>query len=152
VLLDRATLRRLCRARDLLAQPEDAPSIAEVARRVGISRAHFIRQFDAAFGATPHQWRTRVRLDRAKLLLARGASVTEACFDVGFSSLGSFSTLFAQRVGAPPSAYRRRFVQVPDVIRALHPGCLALLAHLPADAFRTSREARAAAPGHAPPR
>ena len=69
MLIDRPSLRRLCRARELLAV-DDAP-VAAVARAVGISPFHFIRQFDAVFGETPHQHRTRVRLERAKQLLAR---------------------------------------------------------------------------------
>src|SRR5262249_44436474 len=87
------------------------------------------------------------RLDRAKQLLALGEhSVTEVCLEVGFASLGSFSELFARRVGEPPSAYRRRvrrLVAVPGAFRREpFPGCLSLMRHLPADAFRNSREAR----------
>src|SRR5262249_36175705 len=126
-----------------------SPSIRAVARASGISLFHFIRQFEAVFGATPHQLRIRSRLDRAKQLLALGEqSVTEVCFEVGFESLGSFSDLFARRVGEPPSAYRRRvrrLVAVPGAFRReAFPGCLSLMHHLPADAFRNSREARAA--------
>jgi len=69
-----------------------------------MSPFHFIRQFEAVFGATPHQFRIQTRLDRAKQLLALSDySVTDVCLEVGFSSLGSFSDLFARRVGAPPS-------------------------------------------------
>jgi len=148
MLVDRATLRRLCQARDLLAEDDANRSIADVARAVAISPFHFIRQFEAVFGVTPHQYRIRARLERAKLLLARGQhSVTDVCLEVGFSSLGSFSSLFARRIGASPSAYQRRaraLVQVPGTFPvALFPGCLSLLAHLPAGAFRNFREARA---------
>jgi AraC-like DNA-binding protein len=144
MLLRHETLRRLCEARDLLAADLDpAPSVDEVARRVAISPFHFIRQFEAVFGETPHQFRIARRLERAKLLLARGQhSVTEVCMEVGFSSLGSFSNLFARRVGEAPSCYRRRLVQVPGHVPArLIPGCLSLMAHLPAEAFRSFREA-----------
>lgn len=136
---DRATLQRLSRARDLLAD-DDAP-ISHVARRTGISPFHFIRQFHAVFGETPHQFRTRARLDRAKQLLRAGASVTETCMEVGFSSLGSFSGLFTRRIGVAPSAYRR-VVQVQADWR--YRGCLSLMFGLPAGAFRNSREARGA--------
>jgi AraC-like DNA-binding protein len=138
---------RLCRARRALAElSEGAPSVAEVARDARISPFHFIRQFDAVFGQTPHQLRIQSRLDRAKRLLAAGElSVTDVCMEVGFSSLGSFSDLFARRVGASPSAYRRRarsMVAVPGRLpRELFPGCLSLMARLPSSAFRSFREA-----------
>jgi len=121
-------------------------SVEEAARLAGISPFHFIRQFDAVFGATPHQYRIEARLDRARRLLARGdLSVTEVCMEVGFSSLGSFSDLFTRRVGEPPSAFRRRarsMVRVPGGLpRELFPGCLSLMARLPPSAFRSFREA-----------
>jgi AraC-like DNA-binding protein len=138
-----ATLARLCLARSLLELPE-GPSVDEVARRVRLSRFHFIRQFEAAFGITPCAYRTQVRLAAAKVLLAQGKPVTEVCLDVGFSSLGSFSRLFQSRCGTAPSVYRRRFVQVPGTWQAvLHPGCLSLMAQLPAGAFRKFGEAPA---------
>ena len=120
--------------------PEDPVSIEDVAREVGISPFHFIRQFEAVFGLTPHQFRIQSRLDRARRLLAMGGhSVTDVCMEVGFSSLGSFSDLFTRRVGATPSAYQRRLramVQVPGTLpRALIPGCFSLMACLPAWAF-----------------
>jgi AraC-like DNA-binding protein len=104
-----ATLARLVRARDRLHDaPLDAPSVAALASDVRLSRAHFLRSFALAFGVTPHAYLTEVRLELAKRALARGASVTEACFDVGFSSLGSFSSLFARRVGVAPRDWQRR--------------------------------------------
>jgi AraC-like DNA-binding protein len=111
-----------------------------VARALGVSRFHFIRQFEATFGLTPRQFRIEARLDRARHLLAAGQlSVTDVCLEVGFSSLGSFSTLFARRVGEPPSTYQRRvrsMVAVPGAWRVgLTPGCLSLMQHLPASAF-----------------
>jgi AraC-like DNA-binding protein len=145
--LDTDAFRRLCRARELLTGTrERSPTIREVARAAGMSPFHFIRQFEAVFGATPHQLRIRSRLDRAKQLLARGDhSVTEVCFEVGFESLGSFSDLFARRIGEPPSVYRRRvrrMVAVPGTLPAeAFPGCLSLMRYFPADAFRNSREA-----------
>lgn len=149
MLLVPAGLRRLCLARDLLRGAiEPAPSIEQVAREVRISPAHFSRQFEAVFGATPHQYRTAARLQRARELLASGQlSVTEVCLEVGFSSLGSFSDLFRRRVGEPPSSYQRRMrvvAQVPGALqRAMAPGCLSMLASLPAAAFRSFREAPA---------
>ena len=131
--LSHTTFARLCRARDRLREVHDSPlTIDAVAREAAMSPFQFIRQFHALFGETPHQFRIQARLDRARLLLATGDhSVTRVCMDVGFSSLGSFSDLFARRVGMPPSAYRRRartMVAVPGAVpKALFPGCLALM-------------------------
>ena len=165
MLLRHESFRRLCRARELLCgagSPSDIAggiagdldeplSVEDVARAVAMSPSHFTRQFEALFGATPHQLRIQARLERARHLLAAGRhSVTEVCMEVGFSSLGSFSGLFTRRIGATPSAYRRRMrsmIQVPGAPPpALVPGCLSLMGHLPADAFRSSGEARGARP------
>ena len=91
---------RLCRARDMLREVDDCPlTIDDVAREAAMSPFHFIRQFSALFGVTPHQFRIQARLDRARHLLALGDdSVTDICMEVGFSSLGSFSALFARRI------------------------------------------------------
>lgn len=147
MLLRHDAFRNLCRARDLLAALDADPlAIEAVARAVAISPFHFIRQFEAVFGLTPHQYRIQCRLDAAKRLLAAGQhSVTEVCMAVGFSSLGSFSELFKRRVGSPPSSYQRRLralSPVPERLqRAVAPGCLSLLGQLPAGAFRSFREA-----------
>jgi transcriptional regulator GlxA family with amidase domain len=140
-VLDPDTRKRLARSRELLEA--GSTSIDRVARECGISPFHFIRLFAATFGVTPHQYRIAARLDRARDLLASGrCSVTEACLEVGFQSLGSFSTMFARRIGEPPSTYRRRaFVNVPVALRRSTPGCFGLLGHLPAEAFRSFREA-----------
>ncbi len=104
--------------------------LADVSARAHLSPYHFLRVHRQAFGETPHEFLTRVRIERAKALLARGEhSVTEVCFEVGFTSLGSFSALFTRRVGLAPSEYRRhaRFgVLVPCEVRPLFvPGCFA---------------------------
>jgi AraC-like DNA-binding protein len=140
MLLRHEGFRRLCQARDRLRDGSDpSPSIPELARHAQISPFHFIRQFEALFGTTPHQFRIQSRLDLAKRLLACGKySVTDVCMEVGFSSLGSFSTLFTARVGEPPSSYRQRLramIQVPEMRRELMPGCLTLMARLPVSAF-----------------
>jgi AraC-like DNA-binding protein len=109
---------QLCRARDLLSDVRSpSVSIADAAREASLSSFHFIRTFAATFGETPHQFRTRERLTAAQRLLARGHSVTDVCLDVGFSSLGSFSALFARKIGISPAAYQRnlrRCVYIPD--------------------------------------
>jgi AraC-like DNA-binding protein len=122
----------------LVSEAHDTLTVRAIAEQLGLSRFHFIRQFAALYGSTPHQLRTRARLDRAKELLAGGAPVTEVCMEVGFSSLGSFSALFTRCVGASPTRYRRS-VQVPENIgEHLIPGCFGLLARLPPS---NSREA-----------
>src|SRR3954451_5366612 len=102
--------RRLLRARDAMdrdyAQPLDVRSLARVAF---MSEAHFIREFRATFGETPHRYLQRRRVERAMALLREtDRSVTEICFDVGFMSLGTFSRTFSEIVGDSPTAYRAR--------------------------------------------
>lgn len=106
--------------------------LADVSARAHLSPYHFLRVHRQAFGETPHEFLTRVRIERAKTLLAAGShNVTEACFEVGFSSLGSFSALFNDRVGVSPSEYRRHArsgILVPREIRPLFvPGCFAAM-------------------------
>jgi AraC-like DNA-binding protein len=145
MLLTAAVRRRLCRARDLLAFDHGdgvAPRIEEVARGLAISPAHFTRQFEAAFGVTPHQFRVGMRLERARALLAAGHPVTEVCMAVGFSSLGSFSELFQRRVGVRPSLYRQRLWALGRAAPLIVvPGCFGLMAALPPEAWRSFREA-----------
>jgi AraC-like DNA-binding protein len=130
-------LRRLCYARDLLRDWENEPqSITAVARASGLTRFHFIRLFKAMFGETPHQYRSRSQIERAKhLLILTDWSVTEICMAVGFSSLGSFSTLFSRRVGMSPSDFQRRHRTAAGSARqlpsSLIPGCLSLMGMIP---------------------
>jgi AraC-like DNA-binding protein len=109
-LLKSALHARLCHARSILAAHTDNPApIAQIAQQLCLSTGEFIRHFKAVFGETPHQWRNRVRLERARDLLISGkCSVTDVCMEVGFSSLGSFSTLFKRHFGESPSACRLR--------------------------------------------
>lgn len=149
MLLSRDNFTRLCQARDLLCSDlENPPGITEIAQQVGISPFHMIRQFESLFGSTPRQLLIRQRIERAKQLLAAGShSVTEACMEVGFSSLGSFSSLFTREVGMAPSAYQRSartLISVPGLLpEQLFPGCLSLMCLLPAGAFRNFQEASA---------
>jgi AraC-like DNA-binding protein len=148
MLLKTEAFGNLCRARELLGEvSEERLSVQDIAREARMSPFHFIRRFEAVFGLTPHQFRIQSRLDRAKILLAKGQhSVTDVCLGTGFASLGSFSDLFTRRVGVAPSVYQRRarvMVSVPGVLpQQLFPGCLTLMAILPASAFRNFREAR----------
>jgi AraC-like DNA-binding protein len=117
-LVDAATFRRLNRARDLVhAHADDALTLDDLARAAGLSRFHFLRLFRRAYGTTPAAFVQDVRIARARTMLERGASVTETCLNVGFSSVGSFSALFTKKTGRSPTAYRRevrRLVQIPD--------------------------------------
>jgi AraC-like DNA-binding protein len=102
--------RHLLRVRDLIDRAyAEQLDVAALARSASVSRAYFSRSFTSAFGETPHQYLMSRRMERAMALLRAGdLSVTEVCFAVGFSSLGSFSTQFRRFVGDSPSAYRQR--------------------------------------------
>jgi len=129
-------LHRLCRARELLRDWEEPHSVGAVGRTSGLTRFHFIRLFKAVFGETPHQYRVRAQIDKAKhLLILTDLSITEVCLEVGFSSLGSFSSLFSCRAGMSPSEFQRRHRPVSRPERqlpaSLVPGCLPLMAGIP---------------------
>jgi AraC-like DNA-binding protein len=116
-------LAHLRRARDLMDRAYATPlDVAALARAALMSTAHFSRQFRAAYGETPYAYLMTRRIERAKALLRRGElSVTEVCFEVGCSSLGSFSARFTQLVGETPTAYRGRdHSELASV-----PGCIA---------------------------
>jgi AraC-like DNA-binding protein len=103
-------LARLRRVRDRIdreyAQPLDVEALA---RGVHMSAGHLSRQFRQAYGESPYSYLMTRRIERAMALLHRGdLTVTEVCFAVGCSSLGTFSTRFTELVGMPPSTYRRR--------------------------------------------
>ena len=103
-------LARLRRVRDRMdreyAQPLDVEALA---RDAHMSAGHFSRQFRAAYGESPYSYLMTRRIERAMALLRRGdLSVTEVCFEVGCSSLGTFSSRFTELVGIPPSAYREQ--------------------------------------------
>jgi AraC-like DNA-binding protein len=105
-LLDLARLRRV---RDRIdreyAQPLDVEALA---RGAHMSAGHFSRQFRLAYGESPYSYLMTRRIERAMALLRRGdLNVTEVCFEVGCSSLGTFSSRFTELVGMPPSDYRR---------------------------------------------
>jgi AraC-like DNA-binding protein len=102
-------LARLRRVRDRIdreyAQPLDVEALA---RDAHMSAGHFSREFRLAYGESPYSYLMTRRIERAMALLRRGdLSVTEVCFEVGCSSLGTFSTRFTELVGMPPSEYGR---------------------------------------------
>lgn len=123
-----ADLAHLRRARDLMdrhyAQLLDVPAIASAAL---MSPAHFSRKFRAAYGETPYSYLMTRRIERAKAFLRQGMSVTDACFTVGCTSLGSFSSRFTEIVGETPSSYRARDHSEREVI----PPCVSMVASRP---------------------
>ena len=116
---DADTYRRLSRAREFIDDCFHLPlDLDQISRQACLSRYHFLRLFRQVFDRTPHQYLTERRIQKAKELLASSQlSVTDVCFEVGFESLGSFSTLFHRHVGRPPISYRARvflFRRVPE--------------------------------------
>jgi AraC-like DNA-binding protein len=144
--------RRLLRARDAMdrayAEPLDVRVVAAVAH---VSPAHFSRTFRAVFGETPHRYLQRRRVERSMFLLREtDRSVTDICFDVGFSSLGTFSRTFHEIVGETPSHYRLGHGPI------VAPHCVQLAAMRPrvgaAEAAEASDATEAAAASAEPPK
>jgi len=108
--MDIRDLVGLRKAKDGMDREFDRPlDVPALARSVAMSTGHFSRSFKAAFGESPYSYLMTRRIERAKTLLRRGdMSVTDACFAVGCTSLGSFSSRFTELVGESPSAYRAR--------------------------------------------
>ncbi|QGN34599.1 helix-turn-helix domain-containing protein [Microlunatus sp. Gsoil 973] len=131
--------RRMLRARDAMdrtyAEPLDIPALARIAH---VSESHFIRAFAATFHETPHRYLQRRRVERAMYLLRNtDRPVTEICFQVGFSSLGTFSRTFTAIVGETPTAHRRRGPIAPV------PGCFVMAWTRPSATDRTAGSDRA---------
>lgn len=106
----RKDLVRLRRVRDRMdreyAEPLDVEALA---RGINVSAGYLSRQFKLAYGESPYSYLMTRRIERAMALLRRGdMSVTDVCFEVGCSSLGTFSTRFTELVGMPPSAYKKQ--------------------------------------------
>ena len=109
-LSDLVLLRRV---RDRIDREDAQPlDVEALARGVNMSAGHLSRRFRLAYGESPYSYLMTRRIERAMALLRRGdLSVTEVCFAVGCSSLGTFSTRFTELVGMPPSTYRRQAAQ-----------------------------------------
>ena len=116
--MDIRDLVRLRKAKDRMDREFDMPlDVPALARSAAMSTGHFSRSFKSAFGESPYSYLMTRRIERAKTLLRRGdMSVTDVCFAVGCTSLGSFSTRFTELVGESPSAYRGRSHQEAAVI------------------------------------
>ena len=116
--------RHLLRAKDLADGRYFEPlTVSDLARVAGLSRAHFSREFRRVFGESPHQYLLTRRLERAAALLRNtDRSVTEICFAVGLSSVGSFTSSFGRVYGTTPLAYRssfppaRRHIRIPNCV------------------------------------
>jgi AraC-like DNA-binding protein len=119
------TYKRLRRARAFIDDCYDQPlDLDHISREACLSRYHFLRLFRQAFERTPHQYLTERRIQKAKeLLTSTRLSVTDVCFEVGFESLGSFSTLFHKHVGRPPVTYRARMFDFKRFPQKQIPGC-----------------------------
>jgi AraC-like DNA-binding protein len=133
-------LAQLRRVRDRIDREYAEPLAVEaLARGVNMSAGHLSREFRRAYGESSYSYLMTRRIERAMALLRRGdLSVTDVCFEVGCSSLGTFSTRFTELVGVPPSVYRRQAAGAT----AGMPSCVAKQVTRPV----RNREARATAP------
>ncbi|MHA3021525.1 helix-turn-helix transcriptional regulator [Mycobacterium sp. BMJ-28] len=115
-------LKLLRRVRDRMDREYAQPlNVEALARGVNMSAGHLSRQFKLAFGESPYSYLMTRRIERAMALLRRGElTVTEVCFAVGCSSLGTFSTRFTELVGMPPSVYRTQTTGATEGL----PSCL----------------------------
>ncbi|MET7675954.1 helix-turn-helix transcriptional regulator [Streptomyces seoulensis] len=133
-------LKLLRQVRDRIDREYARPlDVEALARGVSMSAGHLSRQFRAAYGESPYSYLMTRRIERAMALLRRGdLSVTEVCFEVGCSSLGTFSTRFSELVGMPPSVYRTQAARATEGL----PTCVVKVVTRPV----RNREARV--PGH----
>jgi AraC-like DNA-binding protein len=117
-------VRHLLRAKDLAdARYAEPLGVDDLARRAGLSRAHFSREFRRAFGESPHAYLLSRRLERAAALLrTTDRSVADICFSVGLRSVGSFTTSFTRTYGRSPTAYRAAFPPASAYARV--PSCV----------------------------
>ena len=131
VLPDLETLERLGRARAFIDHCYDHPlNLDQISEKACFSRYHFLRLFRQAFKKTPHQYLIERRIEKAKeLLAADDLRVTDVCFEVGFQSLGSFSSLFHKWVGHAPATYRER-ARARELAKRKVPGCFLMMYRL----------------------
>jgi AraC-like DNA-binding protein len=116
--------RHLLRAKDLAdARFFEQLDVDDMARAAGLSRAHFSREFRAAFGESPHNYLLTRRMERAAALLRNtDRSVADVCLSVGLQSVGSFTTSFKRTYGLTPTAYRASYP--PAAASAMLPACM----------------------------
>jgi AraC-like DNA-binding protein len=138
-------LTLLRRVRDRMDREYTQPlDVEALAAGVHMSAGHLSRQFKAAYGESPYSYLMTRRIERAMMLLRRGdLSVTEVCFAVGCSSLGTFSTRFTELVGVPPSVYRNDpLLAAESIDTAGLPACIAKQVTRPVRNPVRNREAR----------
>jgi AraC-like DNA-binding protein len=128
MLPDLETLERLDRAREFIDHCYDHPlSLDQISAKACFSRYHFLRLFRQAFNKTPHQYLIERRIEKAKeLLRTDDVRVTDVCFEVGFQSLGSFSSLFHKADGHAPITYREKARDTSQAKRQV-PGCFLVM-------------------------
>jgi AraC-like DNA-binding protein len=133
ILQDAETLQRLGRAREFIDHCYDHPlSLEQISEKACFSRYHFLRLFRQAFNKTPHQYLIERRIEKAKeLLSSKDLRVTDICFEVGFQSLGSFSSLFHKCVGHAPVIYREK-AREKEMAKRRVPGCFLVMYKLEA--------------------
>ncbi|HZE68659.1 MAG TPA: AraC family transcriptional regulator [Pyrinomonadaceae bacterium] len=126
--LESDVLKRLARAREFIDHCYDHPlNLEQISSKACFSRYHFLRLFRQAFNKTPHQYLIERRIEKAKELLgSEDIRVTDVCFEVGFQSLGSFSSLFHRYVGHAPITYREKMRQSQEAQRHV-PGCFLVM-------------------------
>jgi AraC-like DNA-binding protein len=144
-LKDLVLLRRV---RDRIDREYALPlDVEALARGVHVSAGHLSREFKRAYGESPYSYLMTRRIERAMALLRRGdLTVTDVCFEVGCSSLGTFSTRFAELVGVPPSAYREQMAHRIEDGVAETPPCITKQVTRPIRT-RSVRNGEASAPG-----
>ena len=116
--------RHLLKAKDLAdARYWEPLGVDDLAHAAGLSRAHFSREFRAAFGESPHNYLLTRRMERAAALLRNtDRSVADICFSVGLQSVGSFTTSFKRTYGITPTEYRASYP--PAAASAMVPACM----------------------------
>lgn len=116
--------RHLLKAKDLAdLRYSDPLGVDDMAAAAGLSRAYFSREFRREFGESPHVYLLTRRLERAAALLRNtDRPIADICFDVGLSSVGSFTTSFKRMFGASPKEYREQFP--PPAARVVVPSCV----------------------------
>ncbi|HTJ11399.1 MAG TPA: AraC family transcriptional regulator [Dinghuibacter sp.] len=146
--------KRLVQAKLFIDEQYATPiNLGSVAGEAFFSKFHFIRLFKKAYGRTPGQYLTAVRVDRARTLLRGGHNVTDACYAVGFDSLSSFTGLFKRLTGQTPSAFKRECQAMRAEPLHFVPPCFAAhhgWASSPAVAAASVAVPPAAAPAEAP--
>src|SRR4030095_14937861 len=127
-LTDLETLQRLGRAREFIDHCYDHPlNLDQISEKACFSRYHFLRLFRQAFKKTPHQYLIERRIEKAKeLLRSDELRVTDVCFEVGFQSLGSFSSLFHKSVGHAPVTFREK-AREREMAKRKVPGCFLVM-------------------------